>query len=1045
MSTMTIVALRVRAALPVLLSVALIVVVAVIALGSTAGLIQHGVATGATSTLQNATAQSAAVRISTHLADDSASQDAAATALFESALPPDTVTVTRSSRSLPVPLLGNTAGATAIFAQVPDLADRVQFTAGVWPAENTGSAAEDPGPAPVAVQADAAAALGLTVGDPVSVGTDTAAVDLEVAALWRATDPTAPAWFADSAAASGTSGGAAGLFVVADAFTTLPTQLFAVWTLSATPAAASDTNRLALVAGLSRLADVLDATPNLTETSSTVEGDLAGTLNRIETASRGATAIGVSAVFIVGMLTIVALLQVSTVLVGSRGVASALLRARGLSRGQSVQLAVSEALVVAVPAGVIGVAVTAAVLAVATGADPLGRASFAAPYAAAVALVSVVVLTVAALSDTSGAGGRRSFSGFAIAFGVIGVAAALTTWQLHAQGSPVAAGGADLVTAASPALALIATAALGTAAFIVFASALAARTARTGSALALLADRQLGQRAAAHLVPILAVAITVASAVFATGIAATWQSAQAQAQLVGTGADIGIALRTDGTAPADTDPVTAVRYADLDGVRDASAALVTRVRVGADSIPFVGLSPATADRMLGDRGAELAEALRGTTPANTGLLLPETATGVQATVSFPETTRAPDADFAVAIWVADADGSLARVPLAVTGPGTDLPNSTVQTGTLPAGTTPWRMLAVEAERAGRPNDRVPVLLANGFASTTDGVATPVDPAREVSLEVAEKLPRSRTLITTDEQGEPGPMPVAVTAAVAARLQLAVGDPLDIGFGTSGAAVDARVTGIIDALPGAASRLGITADLAAVNAATLRQGRIPVLAGNVWLSTDTGSARAGISEGAAATTAGSAETVAVAVSRVSGSTAVISSPGTETAAPMLAPAINSFWTAAAAAGLLALITLAAFITNDARTRRPHLPVLQALGLSTVEQTTARARELLITLAFAVAVGTVAGVIATVAAVSPFVAAAIPGAGGYVSVAPAFAALPWLLFTLVFAAAALLVVGINLRRLRAGLRHGGAPGSIPPAAGPRHTRTEPAVSR
>jgi len=62
-----------------------------------------------------------------------------------------------------------------------------------------------------------------------------------------------------------------------------------------------------------------------------------------------------------------------------------------------------------------------------------------------------------------------------------------------------------------------------------------------------------------------------------------------------------------------------------------------------------------------------------------------------------------------------------------------------------------------------------------------------------------------------------------------------------------------------------------------------------------------------------------------------------------------------------------------------------------------------------------------------------------------VAPAFAALPWLLFTLVFAAAALLVVGINLRRLRAGLRHGGAPGSIPPAAGPRHTRTEPAVSR
>ena len=826
-----------------------------------------------------------------------------------------------------------------------------------------------------------------------------------MAALWRATDPTASAWFADSAAAAGSSGGA-GLFVVEDAFTALPTQLFAVWTLSATPAAASDTNRTALISGLARLTDVLDATPDVTDTSSTVEGDLAGTLHRIDDASRGATAIGVSATFIVGMLTIVALLQVSTVLVGSRSVSTALLRARGLSRGQSVLLAVTEGLVVAVPAGLIGVAATAAILAVATGGDPLGSAGSVAPYAAAVAVVSVGVLTTTALGDASGSTRRRSLSGFAIAFGVIGVAAALATWQLHAQGSPVAGNGVDLVTAASPALALIACSALGTAAFITFAAALAARSARTGSTIALLADRQLGQRATAHLVPILAVAITVASAFFATGIAATWQSAQLQAQLVGTGADVSISLRSDGTAPADTDPVTAIRYAGLDGVRDASAALVTRVRVGADTVPFVGLHPDTADRMLGDRGTELTQALRATTPANSGLLLPETATGLQATVSFPD--REPDADFAVAVWVADADGSLARVPLAVasTAPDTDLPNSTVQTGTLPAGTTPWRMLAVEAERAGTPDDRVPVLIAGGFASTADGVATAVEPAAEVSLEVADKRPRSRALIMAE--AEPGPMPVAITAALAKRVQLTVGDVLDIGFGTSGAAVDARVTAIIDALPGAASRLGITADLAAVNEATLRQGRTPVLAGDVWLSTETASTRG-------------ADTVAAAASRVSGSTAVISSPATTSAAPMLAPAINAFWTAAVAAGLLALITLAAFITDDARTRRSSLPVLRALGLSAAQQTAARARELFTILAFAVAAGAAAGVLATVAAVSPFVTAAIPGAGGYVSVAPTFAPLPWVLFTLAFSAAALVVVGINLCRLRAGLRH------------------------
>jgi hypothetical protein len=1010
MSTIAIVVLRVRAALPALLSLALIVIVAVIALGSTAGLIQHGISTGATSTLQNAAAQSAAVRITTHLADDSTTQAAAAVALIERELPPGTVSVTSSTRSLPVPVRGDLSGATAVFAQVPDLAGRVQFTGGSWPTEVTDAA-------PVAVQADAAAALGLTVGDRLSVGTDKAQVDLQVAALWRATDPTDPAWFADSAAAAGHSGGAAGLFVVEDAFTALPTRLYAVWTLSATPAAASATNRAALISGLARLTAVLDATPDVTDTSSAVEGDLAGTLDRIEGASRGATAIGVSATLIVGMLTIVALLQVSTVLVGSRSVSSALLRARGLSRGQSVLLAQAEGLVIAVPAGVIGVAATAALLAAVTGRDPVGLVGTVAPYALGVGLVCIGMLTASTLGDASDSSRRRSFPGFAVGFGIISIAAALTTWQLHAQGSPVTGGGADLVTAASPALALIAGSALGALAFLAVGAALAARSARTGSTVALLADRQLGQRATAHLVPILAVAITVASAFFATGIAATWQSAQRQAQLVGIGADIGIALRSDDSAPADTEPVTAIRYTDLDGVRAASAALVTRVRVGADSIPFVGIRPDAADRLLGDRGADFTAALRGTAPANAGLLLPEAATGVQAAVSFPD--RAPDAEFAVSIWVADADGALARIPLTVAGRDTDLSRSTVRTGTLPAGTVPWRMLAVEAERAGEPDARVPVLVADALASTADGVATALDPVTAVSLPVADALPRSRALITTADQVEPGPLPVAVTAALAARVQLAVGDPIDLGFGTSGAAVAARVMTIIDALPGAGSRLGITADLAAVNEATLRLGGSPVLAGDVWLRTDAAG-------GAPSAEEESADEIAAAASRVSASTAVISTPATVTAAPMLAPAINAFWTAAVAAGLLALIALTAFITNDARGRRGAQPVLRALGVSSGQQTAARARELLITLGFAVAVGAAAGVVATAVAVTPFVRAAIPGAGGYVSVAPAFAPLPWLLFTLVFAVAALSVIAVSLRQLNRALRQVNGPG-------------------
>lgn len=995
MSTLAMAALRLRAAVPALLSLALIVAVTVIALGTTTGFIQHGVAAGARVTLGNAAAQSAAVRVTTHLADDSAGQDAAAIALFDRLLPAGTVTITGSQLSLAVPVLtGGTAqpGATAVFARLPDLADRVRVTAGSWPA------AASTGAQPVAVQADAAAALGLGVGDALTVGTTITPVSFQVAALWRATEPTAPAWFADSAATAGRSGGASGLFVVHDDLAALPTQHFAVWTLSATPAAADTENRAAVIAGLHRLSDTLDATPNITESSSTIEGRLDATLQRIDNAGRGATAIGISAVFIVGMLGIVALLQVSQVLVGSRREQSALLRARGLARSQNALLTIGEGLLVTIPASLLGLAVTGGFLGLVTGAEPFGVALATVPFAMGVCLVSVALLTVTVLSEAPAAtSGRRPLATFSITFGALGVAAALATWQLHVQGSPVpskATGGADLVTATSPALALIALAALGTVLFIVFAPLLAARASRRGSVVTLLADGQLGARASRYLVPILAIAITIASAAFATGIATTWQSAQSQAQLMGTGASVGVALRTDGTAPADTEPVTATRYATLEGVTAASAALVTTVRLGADSIPFVALGPDAADTLLGAAGGEFAAALRTTSPAGSGLELPPTATGVQAAVTFGQAR--PAATFAMSIWAADADGSLARIPL--TKASTDTPDAeTAQyRGTLPTGSAPWRLLAVESERTGTPDPAWRNLTAGDFAGTVDSVATALDPAATVSLDIATALPRSRAPIAP--AGEPAPLPLVITTALADRADLAVGDPLDIGFGASGSTLDARVSTIIQTLPGAASRLGIGTDLAALNDATLRQGRTPVLAGNIWIDA---------ADPAAAATA--ATTVAT-------STAVISSPPTTTSAPMLQPAMNAFWIAAAAAALLALITLAAFIADDARSRRTSIPVLRALGLSTAQQSRARAREMLIILGFSLAAGIVAGLGATLAAVTPFVTAAIPGAGGYVSVTPALDPVPWLVFSAGVVAGALLVIGVSLGRLR-----------------------------
>lgn len=993
MSTLGLGALRLRAALPALLSLMLIVVVAVTALGTSAGFIQHGVAVGATVTLSDAAAQSGAVRVTTHLADDAAAQNSAASALFKELFPEGTFAIDRSEVSLAVSVLaGGTAGpeSTALFARLPDLTDRVTVTAGEWPVAGSAAAA-----APVAVQADAASALGLGVGDVLTVGTAVTPVPFQVAALWRAIDPTSPTWFADSAATAGRAGGASGLFVIDQDLTVLPTQNFAVWTLAATTAAAAEPNRAAVLAGLHDLGGRVNAAPGLAVTSSRSEGDLAGTLQRIGAAEHGAAAIGITAIFIIAMLGIVALLQVSTVLVGSRREQTALLRARGLAHGQHALLVVGEGILVMFPGSLIGLMATGALLGLVTGADPLGAALAAGPLALGVSLVGITVVAATALSEPTGAGRgpRRSLARFAIGVGTIGVAAVLAVWQLHAQGSPVRSGvdgGADLVTATSAALVLIATSAIGTFGFVTLAPLLAGRAIRRGSVVSLLADSQLGSRAARYLVPILALAITIASAAFATGMASTWANAQVQAHLVGTGASVDVALRSDSTAPAATEPVNATRYAALDGVRSASAVLVSRVSLGSDSIPIVGMRPDAAEALLGGAGEEFAAALRTTSPSGPDLELPATATGVEATVSFAEAR--PTATFAVSIWASDADGSLAKIPLAEPAGATG--TRSVYSGTLPVGTAPWRLHAVEAERSGPPDAAVPTLVADDFASTVGGVTSALETGTEVSLDIAAALPRSRSVIGAAGQG---PLPVVVTEALADRVGVSVGDPLSFGLGTSRSVLDTQVSAIIKSVPGSASRLSIATDLTALNNATLQQGRSPVLAGNIWLDTD------------------GPDSVSSSATTVATSTAVLSSRQTMSSAPILQPAMDAFWVAAAAAGLLALIAFSAFITHDWRLRRSDIPVLRALGLSSIQLTCTRVRELLLVLAFALVVGAIAGLGATAVAAAPFAAAAVPGSGEYLSVVPVLDPRPWLGFCAAVIAGALLVMGVALARL------------------------------
>ncbi|GAB2459523.1 FtsX-like permease family protein [Conyzicola lurida] len=969
---------RSRNSLAVLLSLAVVVLVSALSLAASIGLVTAGSASGARTVLSDAAPRAAAVQLTTHLADDPPVQDAAARTLFDGLFPAGTVAVDYSWRSgsVPLRLLGDAAApadSTVVVGVVPALDDRVSFTAGDWEGD-VGT---------VAVQADAAAELGLAPGDSLTVGSDSRPVTLTVAALWRATDAGDPAWFGDSAVASGRSGDSVGLLVVdAETALTLRTRYTAAWTVVGTPAATLPANRADLVRGLDRLGDDVRGPVGVMVESSGVKGSLAATIERIDVASRAAAAVATSAAFIVGVLALVALLQLSTVLATSRRRETLLLRARGLSTLQLAALAVGEAAVVALPAGVAGVGIAALVPGVAT------DVVVAAAVVGLLALATIGAVAATALVDARSvapdAPPRDSPVVVVVTGALLVVAAALAVWQLHTRGTPVVAGGApaDLVAAASPALALVALAVIGAVLLVPVSGWLAAAAARRGSLPLVLATRQLARRTGRYLVPVLAIAIALAGGVFAAGLAATAVDTQRSALFVRTGAAVALDLGQPRPDDDGTRPTTAETYRQIDGVDAAAAVALGSAGIGADTVAFVGLRPDGASAVLGDDGRAFADALATTSTPDTSLALAAGASTIAATVTV--TGREPaTTEFAISVWVSDADGALARVPLVAT------PDPGVRAGALPAGVQPWRLLALESDRTGPADPRHPTVVVSDL--TLDGAALNLAP---VTLAVATTAATAREPVGETGEG----LPVVVSSALAARIGLSVGDELELEYVPTNGDYTATVTAIVDRVPGSASRLAVATDLDTLGARSLATGRVPVVTTGVWYATATPDA------------------VAAEVPLLATRDAAVSTASTTSSAPVVAASLSTFWIAAGTAGLLALIALAAFLLADARARRDDLGVLRALGLTPREQGAVRGWEQTVAIGTAVVVGAAGGLVATLVTVTPFAAAAVPGAVALVRIDPVFDIVPWLVFAGIVVAGVVVIVGLALLRVR-----------------------------
>ena len=747
------------------------------------GLVDDGASRGAVEVLRAQPAQAASARVSAPLADDPAAADDAVRALVAERFPADSVDVLSRTRSAPLTVAAGPAGALGspvVVGTEPALGDLAEVVAGeALDAEGASSS----GVVPAAVQADAAEALGLAVGDRLTVGTDDETLELEVTSTWRAADPTATAWWGEPAAAGGATTTSDGLVVVPEGSAgDVPGAATASWVLAATPTGVRGGTASDVAAALSTLPDDLADADLGGSAVPDVDGALGRTLDDLVRARSSALALAAVALSLAGVLAATAVLQVSTLLARSRRDQHDLLRARGATTGQFTFLAVVETGVVALVAGLVGGAVG-------LGASG-GVAGLAATAAALLAVVvgSVVVAGLVGLVDARAqargrAPGRAGASPVVplVAAGVVALLGAiLTTARLLQRGTPfrtddgTAAGtvvGVDPVAALGPVLVLVA-GVLVAGLLLVPASAGVARVAARGPRLApSLPARQVARRPWQAVAVAAAVAAAVATAGLASGFASTWREVDASAATVRVGAPLTATVSDARSVESGAVPLRSAAITGSDDVTASAAVVVDTATVGDDEVALVGLASDLWAGLLDDpaRASSLSDRLAP--PSLAGTPLPEGTRRVTASLAVGEPTSSADGSPVVAggtvstvLWAADDDGVVVEVPLVGTGAGGAAPDTEAEAAAgTDAGTGTGTDTGTDPETDANAASASPGSLRLGEGAE---VSAELPAARGSWRLLAAQSTMQLTFAPFAEfPGDPEPAPVAVDVAI----------------------------------------------------------------------------------------------------------------------------------------------------------------------------------------------------------------------------------------------------------------------------------------
>ena len=997
--------------------VAILVVVALVCSFSvaTSAYLDRQATTGLRAELSAQTGEDLALRASLDIADNADEQDEEVRRAIAKTF--DSVEVefetTRTLEAGAIFSTGDRSGPAEALT-VPDLASRAIFDTGTAP----------DGAAEVAVQADAAASLGLEVGDEVGLNQ----VVFTVSGTWHPTDPLDPRWYGDEAVETGGSDRLGPFVISEDAWPQFDLPPKAVWTVvpasiddftssnSSSVSAAWDTAQQAWrgeVTGFDSLQ---------------IQRQLARTLDNFDRRVEGLRAIEPAATVLVAGSALVALWQLVQLLVATRERETLLFWARGRSTTTIASRVTREVAVTAALGALVGVSAVALGLSTASGASHLllfRPSAFAAPAAVLIGVIVIAAISSyrSATSITQSTQGGRGDSrarraALPGAVLLVAIAAALSVWQLRRYGSPLTpeadgTSSVDPLVVVAPAVALIAVvlAALATFPGVV---GLYARRTRNHGVGAHLAARILAHQTARVAAPLVIVALAVGASTVAATVSATWAQLYAQNAALHSGSAVRISSPLAPLSAEQRDTVATTK-----NITDVVPIDVQTLSVGTLTGSVVAATPDALRQVASDAGgifspSYAADAIRVDDP---GPIIPNGATSLTLRVEAREFDEPP----AIIAWIADPLGSVRKVIF--DSPTIDADGVLAYTVALVEGadTAPGSLVSLDISFADQSFDAVrPSFRLRSIEAQVDGAAETVELGQFWLIDTLSEfmvppestatgdgfvldsgLPSLRMTASSDGTASDYLRPpIVVSEPLARSLDLQIGDTIALSLRDGVGNANAVVAAIVPAIPAADSDNAVLIDLSVITHLHQRVSSAPAESTDLWVAT------------------AQQQQVRDSVRGVLPANAHIGLRDDPEARQVLGAASIAFWVAAVAGLLFSLIAVGSASSSRLRWGRADIAALRALGMRAGEQSAVLVRELVLVLIVAVLAGAIAGALVSVLTVPQLARAAVDR--GYLS-STATLAVDWpglilLLGALVMGIAAILTdLGRRVRSL------------------------------